>query len=114
MALLQLRKTCTQLAKGSEPIRCGTLQAASASARAVLHHPHPARYVGALSLCVARTRDLEEEAAGGTEPRAGQNEEDLRNASNSLCFGTQEIQHLGLGTTCPSNNCARGCSASDQ
>ena len=49
-----------KLPKG-EPLRCGTLQAANASARAVLHHPHPARYEGAQSLYVARTRDSRRE-----------------------------------------------------
>ena len=56
MALLQLKKSCT-LAREGEPLRCGTLQAANASARAVLRHPHPARYVGALSLCAVRPHD---------------------------------------------------------
>ena len=91
-----------------EPLGDGTLQAANASARAVLHHPHPARYVGALSLCVARTRDLrgEQLAARSQEPaRAGRIS---RDASASLCFRSQEFQHLGLETVCHSKNVLAG------
>ena len=55
-----LKSRARRLAKG-EPLKCGTQQAANASARAVLHHPHPARYEGAQSLYVARTRDSRRE-----------------------------------------------------
>ena len=67
-----------------EPLGDGALQAANASARAVLHHPHPARYVGALSLCVARTRDSRrgQLAARSREPARARRIS--RDASNSL------------------------------
>ena len=91
-----------------EPLGDGALQAANASARAVLHHPHPARYVGALSLCVARTRDSrgEQLAARSREPASARRIS--RDASNSQRLTAQELQHLGLAAICHSKNVLAG------
>ena len=103
-----MKKSARETRKSENTCNRGAQQDSDTSARAVLHHPHPARYVGAQSPDEARTTDSRKDADGGSELEAGQCERTSWHASSSKRVWAQELQHLGFKTVCNLKNVIAG------